>query len=471
MMKRILTVMALAAASAAGVHAQTLARRIVLTDTLFESVQAQPLANPALSPLRQPVSLSHVSAGFARAGMDAAVDYAVGKGAGYGFFDAATYMKLGRSTVAAHASYRNGRRFGSRFCEVSDPQLVYPYYTADALGGDFRAEEYTFGGSYASDFGRGWIFGGRLGYRAMLEYRRVDPRPRNVVGRLSAAVGFGRRLGRYRLAVGADAFRYTQTGSITFVSELGEIPVYHLTGLGHHYARFAGTGRSAYFSGWNRGASLALMPERRGAVAAVSFGRFTFDKILRDIDNLPLNTLRRDTWQASAGWFDSVMSVSAYVTHVARRGCENIFGEPQGNIYPELFSLTTYTSRVTELGLRACRRFTVRGGCADIFASVSHMRARESYLGEVPASAARTRRTRLALGARWAAPLASCCVIMLAPSAEQVFGFYTRVGASAACDFLLRADKSVGVVLGGAWRRASARNRGYDLSAALTFKF
>ena len=375
MMKRILTVMALAAASAAGVHAQTLARRIVLTDTLFESVQAQPLANPALSPLRQPVSLSHVSAGFARAGMDAAVDYAVGKGAGYGFFDAATYMKLGRSTVAAHASYRNGRRFGSRFCEVSDPQLVYPYYTADALGGDFRAEEYTFGGSYASDFGRGWIFGGRLGYRALLEYRRV-----------------GRRLGRYRLAVGADAFRYTQTGSITFVSELGEIPVYHLTGLGHHYARFAGTGRSAYFSGWDRGASLALMPESRGPVASVSFGRFTFDKILRDIDNLPLNTLRRDTWQVSAGWLDSVMSVSAYVTHVARRGCENIFGEPQGNIYPELFSLTTYTSRVTELGLRACRRFTVRGGRADIFASVSHMRTRERYLGEVPASEARTRR-------------------------------------------------------------------------------
>lgn len=470
-MKLTLPVLVLAAALPAGAAARTLAERIVLTDTLFESVQARPLASPAMLPLRQPVSLSHVSAGFARASMDAAVDYAVGKGSGRGFFDAATYMRLGRATVAGHASYRNGRRFGSRFCEVSDPQLVYPYYTADALGGDFRGEQYTFGGSYASAFGRGWICGVRLDYRALLEYRHVDPRPRNVVGQLSASAALGRRIGGYSLALGADVFRYTQSNSIMFVSELGEIPVYHLTGLGHHYARFAGTGKSANFSGWNRGVSLALMPDRRGLSASLSFGRFTFDKVLRDIDNLPLNTLRRDTWEASAGWRDSLLSVSAWFSEVSRRGCENIFGEPQGNIYPELFSLTTYTARVTEFGVRACRRFFIRGGRADIFAAASHMTARESYLGEVPPASARTRRSRVALAAQWVAPLASRCVAHAGPSAEQVFGFYTRVGASAAFDWMLGGNKSVGMALGGAWRRASGANCGYDVTAAVTFKF
>lgn len=452
-------------------HGVTLTERIVSTDTLFEAVQAQPLANPALSPLRQPVSLSHVSAGFSRDNMDAAADYATGKGSGCAFFDAATYMKLTRGTVTGHAGYRNGRRFGVRYCEVSDPQLIYPYYTADAQGGDFKAEEYTFGGSYGADFGKGWLYGVSLDYRALLEYRDTDPRPRNTVGQLTIGAGFGRHIGRYNLALGADVFRYTQSNSMMFVSELGEIPMYHLTGLGHHYARFTGTGKSANYSGWNRHVSLSLVPDSAGVTTAVSFGRFTFDKILKDLDNLPLNTLRRDTWLASAGWRDNLLSVSAYFTHITRRGDENVFGEPQGNIYPKLFALNTYSSRVSTFGLRAGRRFFVRGGRADIVIDASHHTARERYLGEIPACEARTRHTSASLEAQWVKALAGKGVLHLDIAATQIFGFHTRIGGSAAYDYMLRGNKSLGVALTAAWRRASDNNKGYSLAATLAFKF
>ena len=100
--------------------------RVLATDTLYTSVAVQTLDNPALAQVRQPVSLSSVAVGFSRQNYDEAPVNSSGKGVGYGFFNAETYIKTSDATITGHASYRNGKRFGVRLCEVSDPAVIYP---------------------------------------------------------------------------------------------------------------------------------------------------------------------------------------------------------------------------------------------------------------------------------------------------------------------------------------------------------
>ena len=476
--------------------------RVLATDTLYTSVAVQTLDNPALAQVRQPVSLSSVAVGFSRQNYDEAPVNSSGKGVGYGFFNAETYIKTSDATITGHASYRNGKRFGVRLCEVSDPAVIYPYFTADEVGGDMEEESYSFGGSYSSHFRNAdWLYGVSLDYTALQAYRKIDPRPKNTVGRLEFGAGIGRRFGSHKLVLGGEAMKYRQSNSVMFVSELGEVKIYHLNGLGSHYSRFAGASKNSSFSGWQRAVSLSLWPEDYGVYASAKYSRFTFDKILKDLNNLPLNSVADDAVKGQAGWQNGTWNVAADVSWSHRRGAENIFGDPAGNVYPELFSMATFTSTSTSAGISALwRRITSRSRL-DVSGRFGWSRRAERYLGMTPVRDMDLTSVDPSLSVRWISGMSARWVLhtaaqvgMKLPLSSHLSGlsdddsifadglrhdFYYLSGAAVEAGLTLGADYMLGTSTSNSlglridYNYLSLRdgNTGYNICGSVVFTF
>lgn len=455
-----------------------ISERILLTDTLYSNMMAGVLSAPVFAQFRQPVSLSLVSVGYGRQSLDNAVLYADGTGSASAYFDASAYIKSKNATITGSARYDNGKRFGVRYCETSDPAIVYPYFTADAVGGDMTGETYMFGGSYSSSIHDRWHYGVSLSYRAVQEYRSIDPRPKNTIGRLEASVGVGYATTRYVFGLSFEAFKYRQSNSIMFVSELGELPVYHLLGLGRHYARFAGTGKDSRYDGWNRSLSLAMYPLTRGVFASLDIGLFSFDKILCDMNNLPLNSLTRKVAELSVGWKSDDWIVEGNAEWQRRRGLENVFGEPTGNVYPELFSLATFKSEKFSCGVEGLWRHTVKNeGRVDTKLSVAYFDYREYYYGTEPFLKRDTEVVSCAvvagyvhtLGKRWI--LAGNVNGGFDKACDWLSGYYIRTGLKAGVDYIINARYALGIQASGSLCRYADNNEGYAFKVQINFKF
>lgn len=299
--------------------------------------------NPAVNQLRRDYSLSHAGAGLDLRHESEAVDAQRGDHERTWRFDAATHMKHRASTLWGHAGYENSITRRIRWNETSDPALVQPYVLADAAGGDMKGERYSFMGGYASH-SDAWLWGGELGYTAGLYYRDVDPRPRNVTGLLEVSAGGGRMLGSHYVAALALHFaKYKQTNNVAFYSELGNEKLFHLTGLGNDYGRFAGTAYSTYYKGYRWGATVNLHPRHgRGVALAATLSRLTLDNILTTLNKLPMARLACNEVNAQATWVDSAFSVGTRLQASRRVGTENIFGDATASVYPLLTSLDYY---------------------------------------------------------------------------------------------------------------------------------
>ncbi|MDE6491173.1 MAG: hypothetical protein K2L49_08470 [Muribaculaceae bacterium] len=335
--------MAAATVSAGEVPADTLLSRVSEHHSPERAITGMPYDNPALRPFNRSWSYSTAAIGWEYDMAQKPVAMQSGRGYNGWMFDADSYMKLGRSTVWGRAYYRNGRRHDILWNETSDADRLYPYLTADAAGGDMNREEYHFSGGYSCP-GRNLSWGVSAGYTAELEYRRVDPRPRNVTSRLEARGGIAIRiLPGYMAGVSGLLEKYKQTCSIRFVSELGSIKIYHLTGLGTDYSRFAGNGTSSYYNGWAYGGTVNLYPvSSRGFMASIEARRFSFDKILSDLNRLPLVHATETSLKAQAAWRSQRLTIAADGCLTARHGTENIFGDASSSAYPQIGSLPQY---------------------------------------------------------------------------------------------------------------------------------
>lgn len=208
---------------------------------------------------------------------------------------------------------------------------------ADTSGGDLKMETYRFQGGYAREYPK-WSWGGMLAYRAMMEYRKRDPRPRNVVFDLNADVGMLWKTGeRYAVGAALSVRKYKQTNQVKFFSESGAYKVYHLTGLGTDYVRFAGATSSAYYKGRAYGGSVNFYPHnRQGFTGSVAYKRLTFDKILPDFNDLPLAAVTEVKERTELAWLGKkrehmwLLKLRGEVKK--RSGTEYLFGDPSGNV-------------------------------------------------------------------------------------------------------------------------------------------
>lgn len=345
--------MAMATMSAGEVKADTLLARVRMHDDPARQIAGMPCCNPALQPFNMPWSYSSATVGWNYDMARRPVAMQTGRGYNGWEFDADSYMKLRNATVWGRAYYRNGRRHDILWNETSDTDRLYPYLTADATGGDLNREEYHFSGGYSSAGDR-LSWGVTAGYTAGLEYRQVDPRPRNVTRSLTVRGGIALRLlPGYMTGISGTVEKYKQTCSIRFVSELGSVKIYHLTGLGTDYSRFAGNGAASYYNGIAYGGSVELYPvSSRGFMASVEALRFGFDKILSDLNRLPLVHMSETTLKAQVAWRSDRLTVAADGHIGSRRGTENIFGDAAASAYPQIGSLPQYSRNTVSASLQ-----------------------------------------------------------------------------------------------------------------------
>ncbi len=275
-------------------------------------------------------------------------------------FEAESYVRMGdNSAIWGDASYTNGERNNVVWNETSDIELLYPYLIADSIGGDLRFEQYYLNGGYAARQGK-FSYGAGLRYRARSEYRSVDPRPNNVVADLMASIGVGMNLGeRYLISISGSAGKYKQTSNVKYFNELGSAKEYHLTGIGNDYFRFSGANNNLFFKGKNFGASADLMPlHQKGFSATVAFNRFSFDKILTDLNRLPLNRLVENSYNAEFTWIAGngihQYGIVASGSYKERNGNDNLFGDGAGNLFPQIGTEETYENKITEISISGC---------------------------------------------------------------------------------------------------------------------
>lgn len=327
-------------------------RRTMLDASPAEALPAAVLRNPAAMWYRQGFPLSELSIGYedSRRG-DAALSQ---EGNGYGGFGfaARSFVPTGaKGRAFGEAGYSNGTRRDGQWSETSDFALLYPYLTADSVGGSLTSETYRFSGGYAHTTGK-WTWAAHMAYRALLEYREVDPRPRNVVSDLQGSLAAARSVGGdYKLSLAVRGRKYGQRGDIAFYNDMNQATVYHLTGLGMDYVRFAGVQTSAYYSGWGAGGSVDLFPaSRSGFSASVGYDYFTFRKEMTGMNNLPLASVGDHAVSAllsySAAGTELAWGVTAEGGFRDRTGTEHIFGDPAGSIYPEIGSNKEYKNRI-----------------------------------------------------------------------------------------------------------------------------
>ena len=300
---------------------------------------------------------------------------------------ARSWKKLNNnSCVWGEALYQNGRTANVRWNETSDFQTVYPYIMADTIGGDLQSETYRFQGGYARDH-RHFTWGAVLAYKAIMEYRKKDPRPRNIVSDLDIKAGIAWKIGgNYVVGTSIRAHKYKQTNNVRFFSELGVYEVYHMTGLGMNYVRFSGTNNNTYYKGHTLDGSIELYPRtKQGISLSVRYDRFTFEKILSDLNNLPLNKVTENDLQGEAGWQHRYglqywgIRLSGRIKK--RKGTENLFGDPVSNAYPQIGKVEQYTDRQIEANVILLyeNRQKTRFGW-NIRPTAGYRKIKESYL-------------------------------------------------------------------------------------------
>lgn len=354
-------------------------------DSAMWQMSSPAYENPAVKQWAMRRSVSDIGLGWTSDRQSRAVDPQLGSGERHWAFEADTYLKYKSSTLWGDASYSNGKRFDVRFNETSDPELVYPYFTADTVGGDLQCERYRFGGGYA-DHRERWAWGASLHYEAGLYYRSVDPRPRNVTGRLDISVGASYRLfGDYQAGLSVSYRKYKQTNDIDFKNQMGVEKIYHLTGLGNHYSRFTGMGQDAYFNGHRWGLTVNLFPESAsGFTATANMSRFSFTKILTELNKLPLADCRHYELTAQIGWLhpgernDWALTLDGYAHR--RHGYENRFGDAASNIYPLTGRDWMYADNAQSLKFTALwQSHTPAGFLGWIRPSIAYRHRCESY--------------------------------------------------------------------------------------------
>lgn len=338
--------------------------------------------NPALFQFRRNYTLTAISAGYDQWSENEAVDVQRGDKDSYWAIDAETYLKYRGSTIWGHAGYQNGKRRNVRWNETSDYDIVKPFILGDPTGGDMKREVYSFGGGYANRIGRSKFFiGASLAYTAGLYSRNVDPRPKNVTSKLDFHLGVGLFASDdYLAALSLQFVRYRQSNDVTFYSELGNEKLYHLTGLGNHYARFAGTGYNTKYKGRNTRLSISVYPfSGRGMAITLALSGHNIDNELTDLNKLPMGRSVRTNIIGEVAWLGGRWEATARARISRLIGRERIFGDPASGVYPEIGTIDMYHNNEVNVTAIGVYRTRVANVALVVSPSLSYNHSNEIY--------------------------------------------------------------------------------------------
>lgn len=299
--------------------------------------------NPSLLPWKLPESDCSAKGGYSS--YRESTPMVSGKGDGIRDWEigADAYILTPNGCVSGRAGYVNGMILSPIWNESGEYDRIYPYLIADSIGGKLHTEKYYFEGGY-SHKGGNIAWGVEGSYTAVLSYRDVDPRPRNVSGDLTVKGGFSYRVWRdYYAGVSARYNRYRISTEISFVNETGETKLFHLTGLGTHYSRFDGTGKSVFNDCHTGGFSLNLIPSGgKGGFLNADFSFMSMRHVITDLNRLPMANLNEKNVHLQLGFKKTSYAIWGEWKASRRHGKENIFGDASSGSYPQIGSLTLY---------------------------------------------------------------------------------------------------------------------------------
>jgi len=230
--------------------------------------------------------------------------------------------------IEGNVSYERGVKRAVTGNNSSDWLLLAPYVMTDTVGGDLQKEQYRFYARYSARPGRHFLYGVHLSYRALHEYREVDPRPRNVTNDLLLGFSAGWRGSQYALAAQLSYRKYHQISNVAFYNPLGyNTAVFHSYGPGRYNTRFSGGSASMSSRFRGNGAELLVTLEPLcviGWKAGVSYSVFQVVRHLPTYNETPLTSLLHQRWQLYAGYRWKRSSVEARTGVSLREGTENV---------------------------------------------------------------------------------------------------------------------------------------------------
>ena len=287
--------------------------------------------NPATWATRYENDFSQVGIGYdyKKASLPAVAQ--IGRGKQAFLFNADSYIRLNKQSVVwGKAAYENGKRLQASWNLASDFERVYPYVLADSVTVDLKRETYSFSGGYAHQ-GRKMGFGADMSYRSLLEYRDQDPRPKNTSLDVKGRIGLSYRLYRhYAIGLYGALNKYSQQGSMMFLSPYGNRVLYHMMGLGMQYSRFKGLESSVKYEGSSSDIGVTWHAlDGQGLQGTVQLSREHIQKRLTSKQFLPLCDTYQTALSAQLSWSKQLDN---YDFHVAIKG-EKTNREGKEHIY------------------------------------------------------------------------------------------------------------------------------------------
>ncbi|MBR1489748.1 MAG: hypothetical protein IJ611_03470 [Bacteroidales bacterium] len=310
---------------------------------------------------------------------------AEGKGLMQGEFRARARHRLDSlQRVEGRVSYERGVKRSVNWNSTSDWRLLAPYVTVDTAGGNLQREQYRFYARYAARKGR-ILYGAAADYRALQEFRAVDPRPRNIVADLQVHADGGLLAGSHALSLEAGYRRYSQHNDIEFRDPLGNnTSVIHDLGFGRFSERFSGarSSVSVRFKGNGFSAQARWEPVRgTGSFGRAGYSLIRVDRHLPEQNETPVSRLLRQELSLSGGVKGIDRFLRADLTLRLKQGTEFIVD--QTSAFGTLGRLPIYREPSLEASLTGFREWVHDGTAWSLEPRVGYsaLRARSLYPG------------------------------------------------------------------------------------------
>ena len=301
---------------------------------------------------------TQMQVGFRMREEDDAYLPAEGKGLLQGEFRAHSRHSLDSiHRVEGHASYERGVKRAVNWNTSSDWDLLAPYITLDTVGGDLQKEQYRFAARFASRPGR-FFYSLWADYRALHEYRNVDPRPRNITADLQVSAQGGLQMGAYALSLEAGYRRYHQSEDVEFMDPRGNnTSVLHYLGFGRYSTRFSGAKKNTAVRFNGNGFTARLVLEPVNGLGWMGGASYTWLQVVRHLpgnNETPITQLLNQELSLYGGhkWAQAYLRADAQLR--LKAGTENIVDQTSAfNVLAGLPMLQALSWKASISGFRS----------------------------------------------------------------------------------------------------------------------
>ncbi|HBN01457.1 MAG TPA: hypothetical protein DD383_02335 [Rikenellaceae bacterium] len=300
-----------------------------------------------------------------------------------GRFDAESFLRLkGNSAVSGRVGYRRAVKQDVALNETSDYELLRPYVLIDTVGGNLQHEQYSFQGAWMQRSDK-LVYSVYGGYKAVHEYRSVDPRPRNISSDFKADASLGYVFPKGSVISYAGYRKYHQRQDVTFMSNTGaNTTLFHSTGLGADYYRFRSTGvfAATRYEGHGLEAGIVGSGASGKLHCGLSYGLLGVTRHLSNQNDAPLSTLETESINSFVSYrVSNSFAVEAKMDYEKRTGCENVIDCAASGIYDDILSLDMYSQGLVNASALGVFRVKKRYGIWYLMPSVRWRQSSEEY--------------------------------------------------------------------------------------------